>query len=292
MDVIHEDLITTDAVPYLSSNGVSVSVLRTDKIHPVISGNKWFKLKYYIAAARRSGKTTIITFGGAYSNHIVATAAACNMYELQSIGIIRGEAPQHFSHTLLNAQQYGMRLHFVSRTLYKEKIIPDCLLSEDAYIIPEGGYGTLGAAGVATIPYDHDKFDVVCCAVGTGTMMAGLINAKKQDAQVIGFSVLKNNYALEEEISKLVIHADEKIYLNHDFHFGGYAKYNAALISFMNELYRQTNIPTDFVYTAKLFYGVGSLIQLNYFEPGKRIVIIHCGGLQGNLSLGKGTLIF
>ncbi|HRO85043.1 MAG TPA: pyridoxal-phosphate dependent enzyme [Niabella sp.] len=291
MQTVDEKLITIDFIPFLSRNKVSVSVLRTDKIHPVISGNKWFKLKYYLEDAKLQNKKRIITFGGAYSNHIVATAAACNMNGFESVGIIRGEEPRNYSHTLNDAMAYGMELVFLSRQDYQNKVIPKDLMAADDYVIAEGGYGALGAAGAATVNYDRTGYDFVMAAVGTGTWMAGLINGKNPKSEVIGISAMKNNYELEKQVSDLLINK-EKVNIVHDFHFGGYAKYTDELIGFMNDFYNHTEIPTDFVYTGKLFYGVNKLIEKNYFKPDSRILIIHCGGLQGNLSLPESTLIF
>jgi 1-aminocyclopropane-1-carboxylate deaminase len=292
MDIIDEDLITTDYIPFLSNDSVSAYVLRLDKIHSVISGNKWFKLRFHLQEAKKNNFQTIVTFGGAFSNHIVAAAAACRSYGFSSVGIIRGEAPEVYSHTLKAAASYGMKLIFISREAYKNKIIPTPFNSPEYYIIPEGGYSRLGAEGAATIPYNKSLFHTVCCAVGTGTMMAGLLNGKSPHTAIQGFSVLKNNTGIEAEIRNLLAKPDDEISVNHHFHFGGYAKHKPALITFMNTLYAQTGIPTDFVYTGKLFYGVQQLIKENYFPKGSHILIIHSGGLQGNFSLRKGTLIF
>jgi 1-aminocyclopropane-1-carboxylate deaminase len=292
MPFIDESLITTDFVKPFSRNGVSVYTLRTDKIHPIVSGNKWFKLKYYLQEAQAQNKKYFLTFGGAYSNHIVATAAACRQIGLKSVGMIRGEKPEKESHTLRDARHYGMELFFISREDYKNKKLPEKFFSNDYYIVREGGYGNLGAAGAATIFYEKEKFDVICCAVGTGTMMAGLINAKKQNAAIVGISVLKNNFSLENEVRQLLLDSEEKINIIHDYHFGGYAKYNQTLIDFMNQFYETSRIPTDFVYTGKLFYAVNDLIEKKYFARGSNMLIIHCGGLQGNFSLPKGILRF
>ncbi|MGN7787159.1 1-aminocyclopropane-1-carboxylate deaminase/D-cysteine desulfhydrase [Niabella sp. 22666] len=292
MDIIDEDLITTETVPFLSRNGINVHVLRLDKIHPVISGNKWFKLTFHLQKAIERQYKTIVTFGGAFSNHIAACAAACAIYNIPCVGIIRGEEPPAYSHTLLKAQQYGMQLHFISRSDYQNKTIPPSFLRNDYYIIPEGGYSQDGALGASTIPYDKSAFDYVLCAVGTGTMMAGLMNSKADHATVLGFSVLKNHLLLNQEVQNLLIHKDQAVPINHDYHFGGYAKQKPALLQFMNELFTATGIPTDFVYTGKLFYAVYDLINQNYFPIGSRLLLVHSGGLQGNLSLRKGTLIF
>ncbi len=292
MDIIDEDLITTDPIPFLSQNGVNVEVLRLDKIHPAISGNKWFKLKYHLQKFITGHYKALVTFGGAFSNHIAATAAACAANNIPCIGIIRGEEPASHSHTLINARKYGMQLHFISRTDYQNKMLPPAFESHYYYIIPEGGYSEIGAMGAATIPYERAAFDHILCAVGTGTMMAGLMNNKAAHASVLGLSALKNHSLLENEVRTLLTNQDQPVSINHDYHFGGYAKQKPGLISFMNELYSATGIPTDFVYTGKLFYGALELIQNNYFKAGSRLLLIHSGGLQGNLSLRKGTLIF
>lgn len=292
MNIIDEDLLTTETVPFLSQNGVDVKVLRLDQIHTVISGNKWFKLKFHLQKAVEGHYKAIVTFGGAFSNHLVATAAACAALSIPCNGIVRGEEPPVYSHTLLKAREYGMQLHFMSRADYQTKKIPTAFLSNDYYVIPEGGYGHTGASGAATIRYDKIAFDYVLCAVGTGTMMAGLINSKADHVRVQGFSVLKNHAFLENEVQTLLSNKDQPVDINHDYHFGGYAKKKPPLIDFMNELFFATNIPTDFVYTAKLFYGVYDLIQKSYFQSGSRLLLVHSGGLQGNLSLRKGTLIF
>lgn len=291
--MVHEDLISTDHIPWLSRNNVEVYVLRTDKTHPVISGNKWFKLRYYIKDALHLSKKQIITFGGAFSNHIVATAAAAKASGLKSTGIIRGEKPAKLSPTLLEAMTYDMELRFISRFDFAQKTLPvDLITNTENYFINEGGYGKLGAKGAATIPYNKETFDYICCAVGTGTMLAGLINNKKDNAEVIGFSVLKNYADHEHEILELLASPTQAINIIADFHFGGYAKATDDLLHFMNTLYKNTGIPTDFVYTAKLFYGVRSLIEQGYFKEGKSVLIIHSGGLQGNRSLPINKLVF
>ena len=289
---IHEDSITTDRIATLCKNEVEVYTLRTDKIHPVVSGNKWFKLKFYFQQALSQNAKTIVTFGGAYSNHIVATAYACKLKGLRSIGIIRGEEPKSYSHTLTDAMNYGMQLHFISRENYKRKVVPIELVSPENFFIPEGGYGPLGAAGMATLNYDKTKFNTACCSIGSGTMMAGLINSKLKSSEILGISILKNNYELNGDVYRLLMDKNEPVNIIHDYHFGGYAKYNDGLIRFMNSFYESTGIPTDFVYSAKLFFAINDLINKEYFKPGSKLLIIHCGGLQGNFSLPKGTLIF
>jgi 1-aminocyclopropane-1-carboxylate deaminase len=285
--------ITTDSIDLLKEKEISITVLRLDKIHPVISGNKWFKLQYYLKEAKAQNKKKIVTFGGAWSNHIIATAAACKLNGFASTGIIRGEEPVALSPTLQLAMEYGMQLYFISREDYNEKKVPAELQSEEHYLINEGGYGEKGAGGASDIlNYTEKDFTHCCCVVGTGTMMAGLIRTVSPDQKVIGISVLKNNHELEKNVRSLLINEPKQWQIIHDYHFGGYAKYKPELIDFMNEFYRQTNISSDFVYTGKLFFAVSDLVKNCFFPAGSKLLLIHSGGLQGNASLGKGTLIY
>jgi 1-aminocyclopropane-1-carboxylate deaminase len=285
--------ITADSVYLFQEKGISLSVLRLDRMHPVISGNKWFKLQYYLKEAKEQQKKKIITFGGAYSNHIVAAAAACSHFGFTSAGIIRGEMPAALSPTLTEAKKYGMQLYFTSRENYSRKKIPEDLQNDDYYFISEGGYGKKGAEGASDIlNYVNKDFSHCCCAVGTGTMMAGLTGSMAASQKVIGISVLKNNRDLENNVLSLTNPQKKDWQLIDDYHFGGYAKYKTELVHFMNEFYRQTNIPSDFVYTGKLFYAISDLIKNNFFPVNSRLLLIHSGGLQGNRSLSRGTLIF
>ncbi|MGJ7029804.1 1-aminocyclopropane-1-carboxylate deaminase/D-cysteine desulfhydrase [Niabella hirudinis] len=290
MEAIQEDLATLEPAPWLGNGYTNVQVLRLDRVHPLISGNKWYKLRFYLETARRQGKN-VVTFGGAYSNHILATAAACSQAGIPCAGIIRGEAPLHHSQTLTDAAALGMELHFITREAYKQQQLPAPFRNESWLMIPEGGYGIPGMLGAATIPIPPGVYDRICCATGTGTMMAGLLHAASPGTAVTGFSVLKNHRQLSAEVHALLPGLAAAPAINHDFHFGGYAKYNATLIQFMNTFYTQTGIPTDFVYTAKLFYGVKSMLEQE-FKNDRNILVIHSGGLQGNRSLPKETLIF
>jgi len=277
---------------------IELAVLRLDELHPVISGNKWYKLKAYLAHAAQQQKKAVLTFGGAYSNHIVATAAACAMYGFQSIGIIRGEAPNVLSPTLLDAQQYGMHLHFISREAYRAKWIPPEVYGPfkkwEIYEIGEGGYGAKGAEGSMDIlkSLPAESYTHIIAAVGTGTMLAGLVKAAAKHQQVIGISVLKNNFSVQEAIQKLIAASTKKFQIVHDYHFGGYAKHTPELLQFMSDWYHGTGIPIDFVYTAKTFYAAELLIQKDFFKPGSSLLLIHSGGLQGNRSLPPGALPF
>jgi 1-aminocyclopropane-1-carboxylate deaminase len=279
------------------NNILNISILRADLIDPVVSGNKWFKLQLYVRDAIAAGKTTLATFGGPYSNHIVATSTYGASMGLETVGFIRGEKPVALSPTLTDAMENGMTLHFVSREDFEqtEKIISHNQDPSWAWI-PEGGYGITGAEGVKSMLTIKDtaSFDTIICAVGTGTMMAGLIKAAAPHQQVIGLSVLKNNISIDEEIKALLTPEESKknFEINHDYHFGGYAKHTPALIDFMNDCYKKMELPLDFVYTAKLVYGVEDLATKGKFDPTSKILIIHSGGLQGNRSFKKGTLIF
>ncbi|HEY2725628.1 MAG TPA: pyridoxal-phosphate dependent enzyme [Parafilimonas sp.] len=277
----HDDEIFKDA-------HLQLNILRLDKIHPVVSGNKWFKLKYYLQQARENNLTLIATFGGAFSNHILATAYACNKQNIKCIGYIRGEKPKYFSETLSDAQALNMQLEFLSRTDYanKEMIINS---NTSAFIIPEGGYGETGAKGAAEILQlvpNISMYNYIVCAVGTGTMLAGIANASLPHQQCIGISVMKNNISLQNEVLMLVkSEVTNRIKIFHDYHFGGYAKHTKPLIDFMNTMWSNYNLPLDFVYTAKALYAVYHLAKNKYFISGSNILFIHSGGLQGNRSL-------
>lgn len=280
---------------YIDSN-IVLDVLRLDKLHDVVSGNKWFKLQQQIAECKKMNKTTIATFGGAYSNHIVATAYACKLEGLKSVGVIRGDEPKQLNHTLLQAQSLGMQLHFVSRTDYSNKNqLKQSFNQDDWYWVNEGGYATLGADGVTDMyKWIDDSYTHITCATGTGTMMAGLIKGAAPHQHVIGITALKGHDSLQQEIANLLStkEAEKSFSIFNEYHFGGYAKHPKALLDWMNHLYKTYHLPTDIVYTSKMLYGVFDLINKGYFAEGSKIIAIHSGGLQGNLSLPKGSLIF
>ncbi len=295
--VLQKTYVQKVALADWEKHNISVDVLRLDVIHPIISGNKWFKLKFYLQEALDQNKKTIITFGGAYSNHIVATAAGAQAFGLNSIGIIRGEKPTDYSPTLLQAQEFGMQLLFQDRITYRTKLLPKSLAEshqlKESYLINEGGYGLQGMAGAETILQEcaTAQYTHVLGAAGTGTMLAGLIAGTQVSQECIGISVLKNNFSIKDEIKALLPLPKDFIIL-HEYHFGGYAKKNNELFQFMNKWYVQTEIPTDFVYTGKVFFALNDLIIKNYFAPNSNLLVVHSGGLQGNRSLPKGTLIF
>jgi 1-aminocyclopropane-1-carboxylate deaminase len=265
----------------INFGGREISVLRLDLIHPQISGNKWFKLKYNLEEAKKQGLDTILTFGGAFSNHIHATAAACKQFGFKSIGVIRGEKESGTNSTLSEAKKSGMQLHFVSREDYNRKIEKE-FISElekqfgNFYLIPEGGNNELGEKGCEEILPKENDFDIIFCACGTGTTFKGIQRALRQEQKLVGISVLKG-----EPFGKLRMTAmDSKIIP--DYHFGGYARHTEELLRFKEEFELQTNIPLDYIYTAKLFFAVNDLISKDKIPVNKKILVIHTGGLQGN----------
>lgn len=279
---------------------VTVFVLRLDKLHAIVSGNKLFKLHYFLEKAKQQCSQGIITFGGPYSNHLVATAFASKEIGLKSIGIIRGEQPKVLSHTLQACLAYGMELKFITRHEYDQKEKSEFLApincSYPKYlIIPEGGYSSVGANGAAMImDWIPENTSHICCAIGTATTFTGLLKNLNKDQQLIGFPVLKNMNDIEKRIQFLstLPHTNLPFQLINNYHFGGYAKKNNDLIAAMNLFYEKYQLPTDFVYTAKMMVGVIDCISKDFFKKGSNILCIHTGGLQGNLSLEPSTLKF
>ena len=294
------DPITIDPIASFSSSTIESSILRLDKLHPIVSGNKWFKLRYYIEDAIAHNASTIASFGGPYSNHLVALAYAAKEKNIKSIGYVRATQEDAITPSLQEALGYGMQLEFIGRTHFQT--IKNDLLKKNnnvnheqsgVYYIDEGGYGELGAKGAATILNEHCKsYNTIIAAVGTGTMLAGLIQAAAAHQNVMGIPILKNEASIEAEIKTLLIDSTKPIRLIHGFHQGGYAKTNPALIGFMNQLWKTEKIPSDIVYTGKLLYAVNSLLKENFFKAGSKILVIHSGGLQGNRSLPSGTLLY
>ncbi len=283
---------------FCNSKDLLVDVLRLDNVHTIISGNKWYKLSHYLHDASRKNCKIIVTFGGAYSNHIVATAFVCNEFGLKSIGIIRGDKPAKISHTLQDAESFGMSLVYISREEYRNKrLIIEQYSNPEYYIIPEGGYGELGAKGASEIlasVNELEKYTHIICSCGTGTMMAGIIQSAKKHQTIIGINSLKGYPEIEQDIRKIlpIAFIESKFEIFNEYHFGGYAKKTNQLFEFMNNLYEKHHITTDIVYSSKLFFAVDDLICKNYFLANSKLLIINCGGLQGNLSLPKGTLFF
>jgi 1-aminocyclopropane-1-carboxylate deaminase len=290
-------LVQTLDCTLLQQKKLQLKVIRLDSIHPIVSGNKIFKLRYFLDGVTNK---KIITFGGAYSNHLVAAAFACKQKSLRCVGIVRGEQPKKLSHTLQHCIGYGMELKFISRADYDKKDATNFIddlknLYGDCIIIPEGGYDIKGAKGAAAI-MDHidNTATHICCATGTATTIAGLLLQVKPHQQIIGFPVLKGMEDIEQRLAFLTggKFDPQQIRIINDYHFGGYAKKNEQLIAFMNALYNDHRLPTDFVYTGKMMFGVMDMIEKDLFPPGSAIYAVHTGGLQGNLSLPKNTLTF
>ena len=279
-------------LPVLANKGIELFVKREDTIHPFVSGNKFRKLKYNIEEAKRQGKETLLTFGGAFSNHIAATAAAGEIAGFKTIGIIRGDElgkdvtkTLAQNKTLKNAFDNGMQFQFVSREVYRNKtseVFIKHLKKEfgDFYLVPEGGTNALAVQGCEEILTNEDeKFNYICCAVGTGGTISGLINSAKEHQEVIGFPALKGDFLVDE--IQPYVKGNTNWSLQTDYHFGGYGKYTPELIRFINEFKEQTNIPLDPIYTGKLLYGIIDLVSKDMFPVNSKILTIHTGGLQG-----------
>lgn len=274
----------------LKDKNIELWVKRDDLIHAEISGNKFRKLKYNLIQAEKEGCKKILTFGGAYSNHIAATACAGNLFGFETIGIIRGEEPKQWNETLKRANEHGMKLKFVSREDYSRKnttAFLDALKKEfgSFFAIPEGGANSLGVKGCAEIMNEVNKnFNYVAVACGTGTSLAGILSSLDRDIKAIGFPVLKGGEFIKNDLEKLLGEKFEsgKLILQTNYHFGGYAKITEDMVHFANEFYASTGIPLDLVYTAKMFFGLMEMIKNDHFPQDSRIMAVHTGGLQGN----------
>lgn len=286
--------------PEGASNNISIDILRLDRLHPVISGNKWFKLKGHLQQAQQSSSGTIITFGGPWSNHLLATACAARQAGLKAVGIVRGEKPPVLSNTLSSALHLGMQLEFISRREYAEKsdihfLDRLSLRYPGAYIIPEGGAGPLGIHGSEEIleTIDSSRYTHILCSIGTGTMFLGLVRASRRGQTVIGVPALKGVDTLTAaDASILTAEQKARARVLNGYQFGGYARHPPELLTFMNEFYQRTGIPSDIVYTGKLFYALEDAVRKDYFPASSSLLVVHSGGLQGNLSLPPGTLQF
>lgn len=265
-------------------------MLRLDLIHPELSGNKFFKLRHNLLAAQEQGYSRILTFGGAFSNHIYATAAAGALNGIETVGVIRGELIQPLNPTLVAAEKFGMVLHPMERSTYRHKdetYVLDQLHDKfgPCYIIPEGGTNALAIEGCKEIlsPEHADATHIATC-IGTGGTFAGIVSAALQHQSVLGFSVLKGELMKQSIPGLMKLHDINPICgfdIITNYHFGGYAKHTQALISFMRNFYKETGIALDPIYTGKMAYGVFEMIRSDNFPPKSKIVIIHSGGLQG-----------
>lgn len=273
-------------LPLFEEKKLKFYVKRDDLVHPEIMGNKWRKLKYNLEAIKNGRYHTILTFGGAYSNHIYATAALAREHNLKSIGIIRGdELSSQSNPTLKFAESRGMNLKFVSRTRFREmKGDPTALIRKGVYLLPEGGTNALAIKGVAEVVEELDiQFDYLLTSVGTGGTMAGLVSGVTQNQKVLGFSSLKGSF-IKKEFEKLLYQnriQPSNFEIFTDYHFGGYGSVTPFLVDFINTKSAELKIPFDPIYTGKALYAVMDLIHQDYFARGSVLVFLHTGGLQG-----------
>ena len=277
---------------------IQLSVLRLDQIHPQMGGNKFFKLKYNLQEAQKLDFDTLLTFGGAYSNHIYATAAAGKHYGFKTIGVIRGEEHLPLNNTLEFAKASGMHLHYISREQYRLKNNQEFINQlknqfGEFYLIPEGGSNSLAVKGCAEIvTHIAEDWDYICTPCGTGGTLAGLIMSLKSNQRALGFSALKGGAFLNEEVNALL-----KGYLSDnqllgfkskdweiftDYHFGGYAKKKPELLAFIKSFQQNHQILLEWIYSGKMFYGIYDLIQKDYFPKGSKIIALHTGGVRAN----------
>lgn len=280
MEVVTQEIL-------LENTSVSLFIRREDLIHPFVSGNKFRKLKYNLLKAKAENHHTLLTFGGAFSNHIAATAYAGKENGFKTIGVIRGdelESKADENPTLKFAKECGMKFVFVSREQYKLKEDSEFLNQlhtnfGDFYVIPEGGTNDFAIKGCEEILTDNDeKYDFICCSIGTGGTISGLINKSLSRQNILGFPSLKGDF-LQKDICKFANKENWKLIL--EYHFGGYGKVSQELIAFINDFYKKYNIPLDPIYTGKMVFGVIDLINKNYFPENSKILLIHTGGIEG-----------
>jgi 1-aminocyclopropane-1-carboxylate deaminase len=270
--------------------GIHLAIKRLDKVNKWASGNKFFKLKYNFEQAKKEGKKTLLTFGGAFSNHIYATAAAAKSEGFESIGIIRGEETYPINPTLKSAMEKGMQIKYVRRELYRKKNEAVFLkqLKEDFgdfYLIPEGGTNSYAIQGISEILEEADSlFTHIGTSIGTGGTFLGLAASLNTNQTLLGFSSLKGDF-IHKEIDSLIknfqIHPKGPFFILDNYHLGGYGKFNQELLDFIHWFYDTFGIPLDPVYTGKMMMGLMDLIKLDYFPKGSNILAIHTGGLQG-----------
>ena len=281
--------------PIAAARGVRLLLWRDDLAHPDLPGNKARKLKYNLAAARQQGHRTLLTFGGAYSNHIAAVATAGRLFGFRTIGLIRGDEPgpgRALNPTLARAAADGMALRYLDRTAYRRRAEPEFLAEVladfgPAYVLPEGGTNALALPGCAELVAEIRQqvaFDALAVAVGTGGTLAGLLTGLAGSEQAVGVAALKNGDFLWAEVDALTQAAAGHTYPNYsvqtDYHFGGYAKYSAELLDFIVQFRRRHGVLLDPIYTGKLLFGVLDLIARGHFAPGSTVVAIHTGGQQ------------
>lgn len=281
-------------MPFILERGVELWIKREDLIHPELSGNKWRKLEYNLLEMKKQGKTGLLTFGGAYSNHIYATAAAGHYLDFPTIGIIRGEAHTPLNPTLAYATNAGMQLHYVSRAAYRnrQQLMETYQQKFPAYyLLPEGGTNRHALPGCAAIIKELEQQfpklpDYICLSCGTGGTLTGLLTGLQGRSEVLGFSALKGDFHVAA-IRQLLNIAGQPIFknwsVNTTYHFGGYAKAKPELTGFINKIRNTHQLPLERIYTGKMLYGVLDLIKKGYFKKGSKILAIHTGGMQGSV---------
>ena len=274
--------------PLLEEKDIQLFLKREDRLHPIVSGNKWRKLKYILQHAIEKDHDHLISMGGLWSNHLHALAWAGKELGLRTTGIIRGELPDTKSSTLIDIESWGMQLEFVNRIRFRKlrefhEYNSEPVDHYKGYWIPEGGANKLALRGVAEMINEINvPFDMITLACGTGTTLAGVASALPADKKVIGFAALKGAGFLQNDVNNLLNdHGQKNWSINLDYHFGGFAKTDQNLFSFIKDFEKQTEIPLEPVYTGKMMYGLFDLIKQGMFESGQKIIAIHTGGLQG-----------
>ncbi|NVJ85960.1 MAG: pyridoxal-phosphate dependent enzyme [Algoriphagus sp.] len=277
--------------PLLEEKGIELSIKRLDWVHEFVPGNKFYKLFFNLLQAKQEKKNTLLTFGGAYSNHIHAVAHAAHLLGFHSIGIIRGEETLPLNPTLAAAKAQGMELHYISRSQYREKTTPEFLenlktLFGDFYLIPEGGTNREAIQGTEKILEEEDAiYSHICVSIGTGGTFVGILKSASPHQEIVGLSSLKGNFIhreIETLLEKFETEPKTHFSISTEYHFGGYANYQQPLIDFIWWFFETFGIVLDPIYTGKMIFGIWDLIKKNHFPRGSKILAIHTGGLQGN----------
>jgi len=287
-ETFRSSILTKIDEPFCSQFDIELWMKRDDQLHPIISGNKWRKLKFILDHALYLGADTIISMGGMYSNHLHALAYVGKVLGLKTIAYVRGEAPVALTPTLVDLTSWGMELRFISRTEYRQLRqykgyldLPG--LKPQQYWLPEGGAQALALLGVAELVEEIDlAYDWLCVPCGTGATLAGLISATPDNISLLGFAALKNAGFLNTDVSSLLKQSKSNWQINLDYHFGGFASTTPELLNFISAFETKTAIQLEPVYTGKMMYALYDLIRKGYFSAGQRIIAIHTGGLQGD----------
>ncbi len=299
MDIIDESRVITQPITeeWYRRKVAGMDMLRLDLLHPVVSGNKWYKLRLNIKHALEGGFKTLVTFGGGYSNHLVATACTAKIFGINAIGIVRGKY-DILTPSLVQCKDAGMELIFVSQEDYKNKHEPEWAQKlvahfDEIFIVPEGGANEWGRVGAGLINrFIKDTYTHIAVAVGSGTTLIGIRNKTNEKQQILGFAPMKQGLYLKEYIAEHINPEKNKNWQLFDqWHLGGFGKWNDDLLGFMNDFYSINNIPLDIIYTSKMMYGIRQMLFSDHFAASDKILCIHSGGLQGNVSV-KDKLVY